>query len=234
MSSGHQHHFYKRLSFWVPFTMIIITTLIIFSIATDDTPTKSLDEPLLNEHPSPDEVAGVFEVYEFNGTGDETTEGFEIENGLAMIDLTHEGEGSFSVQLNDQSGDSQTLVDVTGGFDGRLFMSSEETEQYTLAIQAEDNWSISVDQNLPESIDDEPHQLTGSGYEAIYIGLTEGDRQFNITHDGDEAFLVTLNQSFVLVDESGEFDDTITVEITSDQFAVIEIQAYDNWSIEIE
>lgn len=141
------------------------------------------------------------EPIEFSGQGDDVSPKFTLEEGIAIITMTHSGSSNFQLELLDYGGETvDWLVNEIGSFDGRKAIGVREDNWmgakpgiHLLDITADGNWTVRIEQPRPTSADTLPLNLTGKGYAvSSFFVLNEGLTVFNMSHDGVSNFMVYL------------------------------------------
>ena len=80
------------------------------------------------------------------GTGQQASEMFYLDKGLARFEMTHDGDRNFIVWLLDDDGNQiDLLVNKIGEFDGSKAVSIRKGGNYLLSISADGNWEISIE-----------------------------------------------------------------------------------------
>ncbi|MCR6111541.1 hypothetical protein HXA35_14415 [Bacillus sp. A301a_S52] len=170
----------------------------------------------------------------FSGTGDTATELFNLSDGFAVLEFTHSGSSNFIVELKNESGASELVVNHIGSYEGANFELIPQSGDYLLDISADGEWSAEINQSYPSEIDDEPHSLSGKGDDVIFVNLENGLKRFEFTHDGDSNFIVLVNGQTLLVNEIGNYSGSTTETVQDSAAYAFEINADGNWTIEIE
>ncbi len=81
----------------------------------------------------------------FSGYGQEATESFYLQRGLARFKIKHSGSGHFSVWLMDSKGNNiDLLVNEIGSFDGSKAARVPQSGYYLLDVDADSSWSVTV------------------------------------------------------------------------------------------
>ena len=156
------------------------------------------------------------------GTADVSTDTFDLSEGIAVFDISHDGTGEFSVDMLDSRGRSeQLLVDTSGRYSGVVGAGVNEDSvsgpapgAHSLSVEASGAWKIVISQPSWTSGDLAPISLRGSGDDvAGPIELQAGRVEFTLVHDGTSAFIVDLVKTDgALVDnlanETGSFRET--------------------------
>jgi hypothetical protein len=79
------------------------------------------------------------------GKGYKTTPSFQLEKGLVVFKLNHQGESRFKVALLDQDGRTVGyLVNTLGNFSGSKPISVDKPGVYFLNVSADGDWTIDV------------------------------------------------------------------------------------------
>ena len=84
----------------------------------------------------------------FSGNSAQATQLFELSGGLHRVELTHQGDANFIVDLLDENGASAVpmgLVNEIGPFDGSRAMTVPDDGIYLFSVQANGPWTITVD-----------------------------------------------------------------------------------------
>ncbi|HEY1598756.1 MAG TPA: hypothetical protein VGG64_04095 [Pirellulales bacterium] len=80
---------------------------------------------------------------ELQGTGYEATPFIQLDKGLVVFKMKHNGESRFRVTLRDRDGQLvETLVNTLGAFEGSKPVSIETPGVYFLNVGADGDWSI--------------------------------------------------------------------------------------------
>jgi hypothetical protein len=81
------------------------------------------------------------------GSGQTATEAFELESGLAVFRMTHQGNRNFIVYLLDQNGVrvGTSLANEIGSFSGSKAIQIPRDGTYLLQVDADGPWTIQVD-----------------------------------------------------------------------------------------
>ena len=75
------------------------------------------------------------------------TDPFNLESGLAIFNVSHQGQHYFSVTLLDKDGKDVSggvLANQVGSFDGSKALRIPKDDIYLLQVQADGPWSIQV------------------------------------------------------------------------------------------
>ncbi|MHB1225631.1 MAG: hypothetical protein ACYC2G_16510 [Gemmatimonadaceae bacterium] len=81
----------------------------------------------------------------FTGTGQQATGLFPLSEGLAVFELTHQGDSRFVVQLLDADGNTVgELARASGRFDGSRALRIGHAGQYLLDVTASGPWTVKL------------------------------------------------------------------------------------------
>lgn len=178
-----------------------------------------------------------------SGTGQQATSPFELESGLAIFRLTHQGQANFIVDLLDESGASVApmgLVNVIGPFEGS-YAQRVTAGQHILEVMADGQWSATIEQPRPTSAP-ETRSFQGTGKTATeFFQLSSGLHTVTLTHQGDANFIVDiLNRDGAsvepmgLVNEIGPFEGSSAVTAPEEGVYLFQVEANGPWTINIE
>jgi hypothetical protein len=84
----------------------------------------------------------------FSGNSQQATQLFELSGGLHRVEMTHQGDANFSVDLLDENGESVVpmgLVNEIGPFEGSRAMQVPDDGIYLFSTQANSPWTIMVE-----------------------------------------------------------------------------------------
>jgi hypothetical protein len=87
-------------------------------------------------------------------SGPEATRPFQLDSGLTVIQMKHQGNANFIVDLLDENGNSVApmgVANVIGPFQGSTPVQIKRSGQYLLDVQNAGNWQIVVRQPRVES-----------------------------------------------------------------------------------
>ena len=193
------------------------------------------------------------EPIRLSGNGQMATELFNLEEGLSVFRMTHQGDGNFSATLLDEDGQraggtrglDSLLANVIDSFEGSHAVGVE-AGRYVLDVQASGPWTITIEQPRPSSAL-QTTNFTGNSQSATdFFQLSQGLKTFNMTHEGNGNFSVTLldkngrraggmgGLESLLVNEIGSFDGSKAVRIPEEGIYLLQVQADGPWSIQIE
>ena len=179
-----------------------------------------------------------------SGSSQEATEPFQLERGLTVIEMQYQGNANFIVDLLDQQGDSVApmgVANVIGNFEGSTPVQITQGGQHLLDVQASGPWRIKVRQPRASSAP-KTTSFKGTSAEATDLFELSGSlHRFELTHSGDENFIVDLldqNGESVtmmgLVNEIGSFEGSKAVQVPEDGIYLLSVQANGPWTVKID
>jgi hypothetical protein len=202
----------------------------------DEEPVAEQADPAAQEDPEPEPEP---EPITLSGTGQQATEAFELEAGLVIATLSHQGQGHFGVTLLDETGQMADLfANAIGPFDGSTAYGAAGGT-YLLDVQADGPWTVTIEQPRPADAP-ETRSFQGQGPTASEpFSLPRGLARFQLSHTGQHHFGVTLldsdgNMVDLLANDIGSFEGSKAVGVPQDGAYVLDVQADGPWSIEVE
>lgn len=142
------------------------------------------------------------------------TEPFELEPGLAIVALTHRGEGDFTVDLlstgqgeasrservefsGDESGGDDTgaafaIADETGLVDISTAVKIPAAGEYVFQVEADGPWTIEVEQPDPSSVTDTTSFSGDYDTATPLFRLSSGPKKINVTNPTGGTLEVSL------------------------------------------
>lgn len=177
----------------------------------------------------------------FTGRGKQVSPLFSLTQGLVIFRMTHNGSSNFIIVLLDDHGDwVELLVNEIGSFDGAKAVGVESTGTYLLDIQADGDWTVTIEQPNPISAPAIPRAYTGVGQQVSpFFTLASGLAIFRMEHTGSSNFIIVLLDSQgqwvdLLVNEIGSFSGSKAVGIDDSGIYLLDICADGNWEVSIE
>lgn len=193
--------------------------------------------------PEPPAVQGSGGVT-LSGSGPEATRPFQLEEGLTIIGMSHQGNANFIVDLLDENGSSVApmgVANVIGPFEGSTPIQIAQSGQYLLDVQNAGQWQIQVEQPRADSAP-QTTEFSGNSAQATQLfELSGGLHRVELTHQGDANFIVDLldeNGASVvpmgLVNEIGPFDGSRAMTVPGDGIYLFSVQANGPWTITVD
>lgn len=176
-----------------------------------------------------------------SGTGQEATSKFNLEKGISIFEMKHDGTSNFAIVLYGANGEYiDLLVNTIGQFDGSKLSSIDTKGEYLLDVSADGNWEVEIKQPRPSIGKQVPLTLSGTGQKASEIFyLNTGMARFEMKHDGTSNFAIVLYSADgkyidLLVNTIGSFDGSKATPISKAGLYLLDISADGNWEISIE
>ncbi|MDP9438846.1 MAG: DUF3887 domain-containing protein [Actinomycetota bacterium] len=182
--------------------------------------------------------------FDLTGVGASATEPFELESGLTIIKMSHQGSANFIVDLLDQAGTSVApmgVANVIGPFEGSQAVQIPAAGQHLLNVQADGAWGFTIEQ---PRVSDAPATRSFSGNSKTatdLFALSGGLHRIQLTHQGDANFIVDLldeNGASVvpmgITNEIGPFDGSQAVTVPDDGVYLFQVEANGPWSIQVD
>ena len=175
-----------------------------------------------------------------SGIGQQASQKFQLQEGLAIFKLTLNATSFFMVNLLDSNGKIVgNLVNGVGSFDGSTALGIQSAGTYLLNIQADGKWTVTIQQPRPTTA---PYttSFSGKGHTATQLfSMQSGLKIIKMTHDGRLNFIVRIldsngNLISILVNVIGKFDGNTAVGIQADGIYLFDVQADGNWTISIQ
>jgi hypothetical protein len=185
------------------------------------------------------------EPIELDGEGVSVTEELTLADGPTVIEATHTGSSTFSVQFVPvEDGTDYRLIDHTGAFDGSTGSFVEEGT-YVVYVDADGAWELVVRQPsvTPKEAADPPLSIDGSGSAWDGPILFEDGTRIAALYEDNSSFRVDVvpqdidgtefvwNGGELIFDVIGPFAGATTVNI--DGVGYIDVTAEEEWSIDI-
>lgn len=206
---------------------------------TQDTaqPTSQSTQAAAQATPTPMQTIAPISL---SGVGQQASKKFQLQQGLAIFKLTHNGSSNFIVHLLESNGqDVDGLVNEIGSFDGSKAEGIQNAGTYVLDIQADGKWTVTIQQPRPTTA---PYttSFSGKGQAATQLfSMKNGLKTIKMTHDGTSNFIVHIldsngNDVDGIVNEIGKFNGSKAEGIQDDGVYLFDVQADGNWTINIQ
>ena len=192
-------------------------------------------EPEPEPEPEPDPI-------DLSGNASQATDFFELEEGLAVFDFSHQGSANFIASLLDEQGTEvgYAIANEIGTIDSSSALRIPQAGRYVLDVDADGPWSSTVTQPRPAEAPEET-SFSGDNNAATPLFSTPGGlKRVTATHQGQGNFIISMLDSegretaFAMINEigSGEFSTTVTVP--QDGLYLFTVEAEGPWTINIE
>jgi hypothetical protein len=176
----------------------------------------------------------------FSGRGSSSTGFFPLDAGLLITRATHDGQRNFFVDLVKSTGETDFLVIETGVFNGQTADRVRETGSYLLSVQADGNWTVTLEQPRPTTAPIAPQSYAGrADGVSPFVMLFPGVITVRATHNGQRNFFVELidlngrTEEFVFI-ETGPFTGSKSFGITQGGVFLFDIDADGDWTVTVE
>jgi len=97
--------------------------------------------PTLEATPTPEPI-------NLSGKGQQASQKFHLNQGLAIFKITHDGGGFFNIDLLDNQGNyiAGLAFEIGESFDGSKAVGIDESGTYILDIKADGDWTVRIEQ----------------------------------------------------------------------------------------
>jgi len=177
----------------------------------------------------------------FTGHGPRVSPLFTLSSGLAIFHMEHTGSANFIILLLDDHGNwVNLLVNEIGSFDGAKAVGIGITGTYSLDIQADGDWVVTIEQPHPASAPTVPQTYSDMGKQVSPLfTLTSGLTTFHMEHTGSSNFIVLLLDDYgnwvnLLVNKIGDFSGGKAIGIDAPGIHLLDIQADGTWEITVD
>jgi hypothetical protein len=181
------------------------------------------------------------ESISLQGTGRQATQKFELQPGLSVFEVAHEGQSNLIIKLLDENGkEIDTVFNQIGPFVGQRGLHVPQGASYLLDVVADGDWAVDVRQPRPAAGQSSPIHLEGQGSRATpFVQLDKGLVVFKMKHDGEDRFRVTLldkdgNPIESLINTLGQFDGSKPLSIEEPGIYFLNVSGDGDWSIDVE
>jgi len=180
------------------------------------------------------------EVITLNGIGQQASNKFQLQKGLSIFKMTHNGSSNFIVNLLDSNGKQVgSLVNEIDSFNGGKAENIQESGTYILDVTADGNWTVIIEQPRQITAPDTT-SFSGKGQQTTKLFyMKSGLKTIKMTHNGSSNFIVSLldsngKQVDGLVNEIGSFNGSKAEGVQDNGIYLFDIAADGDWSIDIE
>jgi hypothetical protein len=174
----------------------------------------------------------------FEGSGTETSDEITLSTGPLTAEFSHDGDSNFITDLITLEGESYQDVSLTnfiGTAEGSTVATVSASGGHKLNVDADGEWSITLEQDPGVSPESLPVDASGQG--RTYVGPYEfsGATEFQGTHDGSSNFIVSpvpVDPSAMatsIFNKIGEFEGSTTSRL--DGVFFLDIQADGKWTL---
>ncbi|ESP87777.1 cell surface glycoprotein [Candidatus Halobonum tyrrellensis] len=206
--------------------------------AATNSPTAT-DTEAATESQTPTPSTEAFGPETFSGEGTSSTDEFQLVNAPLTAEYTHDGEQNFQTTLIAMEGESYQdvyLTNAIGSVEGSKVANVTTTGPFTMDVQADGEWEITLEQTPNPEIQPLPVEASGSG--PTYLGPFEfgGATQFQGSHDGEQNFIVqsvpldSFGFGDIIFNEIGTVEEATTTARPGD-IAYLNVEADGDWSL---
>jgi hypothetical protein len=224
-----------RDSFWFVALAVVAVSLVTIRVAAKDD-ANSQDETTTSTTTTAETPA-----IKLQGKGRQASEKFTLQQGLAVINTTHQGKSNFTAYLVNSEGEEvQSLFNHIGKYDATRGFEITKPGEYLLSIQADGNWTFHIEQPRPTTGESTPRTITGTKTEVSpFLALKKGLTVFKYGYQGDSRF------SAILMDANGRAVEQIVntlkatngsapVKIEEEGIYFLNVNADANWQIDVQ
>lgn len=193
---------------------------------------ESPDSPELEEGT----ILEAGQSYSFEGTGNDEL-ALDLDEGIVVASFSHEGSGEFAVTVADGDAPNDLVARTSGDGLGESAVAVGGGS-YSLAVEADGNWTLDIEQPEVHSDDLEELPVEASGSGSSYVGplWTEGGVGLEATHEGSGPFVVDGYDADggweQIINDEGEFDNNRSYSAGGAVW--INVEADGDWTLAIE
>ena len=182
------------------------------------------------------------EPISLSGEASQATDFFELEEGLAIFDFSHQGQMNFIATLLNEQGTEvgYALGNEIGTVESSSALRIQRAGRYVLDVDADGSWSARATQPRPV---DAPERTTFSGDNNAATPIFFADsglKRVTATHQGRGNFIISMLDSegretaFAMINEIGSGEYSTTVTVPQDGLYLFTVEAEGPWTIDIE
>lgn len=217
---------------------LMVVSLMCYGVlrATEPKQTTPQDSPYQTSGEPNEEFA-----IHLSGSGRQATEKFELESGLAIVQVQNDGASNFIVELLDKNGDqAQNLFNEIDKFQGRRAFHVEKPGTYLLDVQATGPWTFTIQQPRVEGAEDAPQTFKGEGMDVTpFVTLPKGLTVFEFDREGEGRGIFTLLDSEgraigQLANQLDAFQGSKPVKIEEQGIYLLNVYGEGKWTVKIK
>ncbi len=207
--------------------------------SVNNPPPSPTTQPQPTNPPAPAPMPGASQ--QFSGHGIQATAMFHLNAGLVVFHSTHtNGTSNFIVHLKDKDGqDVLFITNAIGEYNGRFADNVPASGDYLLSVDADGDWTVTIDQPQPPAYSSPPSHQSWSGHGddvTSWVTLKQGLARFSFTHNGSSNFIIHLldsdgNVVEFLANEIGAVNANTAISVESNGVYLLQITADGNWTI---
>jgi hypothetical protein len=175
-----------------------------------------------------------------NGSSQEATQPFVLQQGLSIFTMSYTGRSNFIVWLVDSNGNNVALLANTEeNFNGSIAQGIQSSGQYLLNVQASGPWSVTITQPRSATAPSTTSFSGNSQQATSLFHLSSGLHVFNMNYTGGSNFIIWLmdqngNNVDLLTNSEGAFNGSQAEGISNDGLYLLNVQASGNWTVSIQ
>lgn len=176
-----------------------------------------------------------------SGSGRQATEKFELESGLAIVQVESNGKSNFIVELLNQDGDQvENLFNEIDKFQGRRAFHIEKPGTYLLDVSANGPWSFTIQQPRVDGAEKTPQTFQGEGTDVTpFVTLAKGLAVFEFERHGEGRGIFTLLDSEgraieQLANQLDGFQGSKPVKIEEEGVYLLNVYGEGKWTVKVK
>lgn len=176
-----------------------------------------------------------------NGSARQATQKFELQAGLAVIQVRNEGKSNFVVGLVDAQGEQiANLFNEIDEFSGRRAFNIAKSGTYLLDVDATGPWSLTIEQPRPTTAEPTPQLFAGEGTNVTpFITLKKGLNVVGFERTGEGRGIFTLldrdgRAVEQIANQLDEFKGSKPVKIEEEGIYFFNVYGDGNWTVAVE
>lgn len=199
-------------------------------------------EAASGQQPQNEQVVEQPKPITLSGSNNMATDFFQLEQGLAVFKMGHQGQGNFIVTLLDDQGKEVgfALGNEVGPVSVSNALRIARPGKYVLQVEADGPWNTRIEQPRPSSAPQKTSFSSEDNTATPLFELSSGLKRVSMTHQGQGNFIVTLldqegrEVAFALANEVGNAQVSTTATIPQDGIYLFTVEADGPWTIDIE
>lgn len=178
---------------------------------------------------------------ELAGRGQQVTRKFTLQEGLVQYRVTHNGSSNIVIEIKDGAtgANVETILNEIGPVDATKATRLRKSGTYVLQVQADGDWTISLDEPRPEDAPEAPQLYSGSGTSVSPFFETDGGLLvIGGTYQGDGRVAIRLRDANGAVVEQianqvGSYNGSMGVSVTPGIY-FLELSGKGDWTVSVE
>lgn len=175
----------------------------------------------------------------FHGEGPQSTDRFELDGGLVVLEAEYAGTGPFYIELLDEQGERRELpVNTVGEWSGTVAFHAD-AGAYGLHVEGDGDWEITFSQPRPVSGGAPSVAMEGSHSNVLGPFESDGEVHLEYRNNGKHVEILLLDEDGktreVLVQESGDdVDVSETFAYDGLYYVFVDTRLVDSWELVLE